>query len=91
MQCYVYKGVNNDDHFLFLNQEFDQDNLPDDFPEAILRLMGELNFVVEFELTSERKLAQADADHVLADMKAHGYYLQMPKKDMDALEDDYFN
>jgi uncharacterized protein YcgL (UPF0745 family) len=91
MQCYVYKGVNNDDHFLYLNKEFNKNNLPDDFPQAILKLMGELNFVVEFELTSDRKLAQADAVHVLADMQAHGYYLQMPKKDMDALEDDYFN
>jgi uncharacterized protein YcgL (UPF0745 family) len=91
MQCYVYKGENNNNHFLYLNQEFDKDNLPDDFPDAILRLMGELNLVVEFELTADRTLAQADAEHVLADIQTHGFYLQMPKKDMDALEDDYFN
>ncbi|MGK0375939.1 MAG: hypothetical protein ACJA2E_002425 [Arenicella sp.] len=91
MQCYVYKGENNDNHFLYLKQEFDKDNLPDQFPDAILRLMGELNLVVEFELTADRILAQADAERVLADIQAHGFYLQMPKKDMDALEDEYFN
>jgi uncharacterized protein YcgL (UPF0745 family) len=91
MQCYVYKGDKKDDHFLYLNQEFDQDALPDDFPGASLKLMGALNFVVLFELTADRILAQADAEHVLANMQAHGFYLQMPKKDMDALEDTYFN
>ena len=91
MQCYVYKGDKKDDHFLYLNQEFDQDTLPDGFPGAILKLMGELNFVVEFELTADRVLAQAEAEHVLANMQAHGFYLQMPKKDMDALEDTYFS
>ncbi len=91
MHCYVYKGEKKDDHYLYLGQQFDQDALPDNFPAAILGLMGELSFVVEFELDAKRKLPQADAEHVLADMKAHGYYLQMPKKDMDALEDAFFN
>lgn len=91
MQCYVYKGDNNDDHYLYLNQEFDTDNLPANFPSAILGLMGDLSFVVEFKLDANRKLPQADAAHVLADMEAYGFYLQMPKKDMAALEDDFFN
>ena len=91
MQCYVYKGDKKDDHYLFLNQEFDQNQLPDNFPSAILDLMGELSFVIDFELEADRNLPQADAKHVLADIKAHGYYLQMPKKDMDALEDAFFN
>jgi len=91
MQCYVYKGEKKEDYYLYLNQEFDHTNLPDNFPAAILELMGELSFVVDFELESDRKLAQADAKQVLADISAHGFYLQMPKKDMDALEDQYFN
>jgi len=91
MQCYVYKGDKKDDHYLYLNQEFDQDNLPENFPSAILGLMGTLSLVIEFDLDAERQLAQADAGQVLADIQAHGFYLQMPKKDMDALEDQYFN
>jgi uncharacterized protein YcgL (UPF0745 family) len=91
MQCYVYRGDKKEDHYLFLAQEFDQENLPSNFPVAILGLMGELSFVVEFDLDAERKLPQADARHVLADIEANGYYLQMPKKDMAALEDEFFN
>ena len=91
MQCYVYKGDKKDDHYLYLAQEFDQASLPPDFPKAILELMGELSFVVDFELHKSKKLAQADAEHVIESMQAHGFYLQMPKKDMDALEDAFFN
>ena len=91
MQCYVYKGDKKEDYYLFLAQKFDQEALPNNFPPAILTLMGELAFVVEFNLDAERTLPQADAKHVLADIESNGYYLQMPKKDMDALEDAFFN
>lgn len=91
MHCYVYKGDKKDDHYLYLSNEFDQGALPDDFPLAILSLMGELSLVIEFDLDAARKLPQADAEHVLADITSHGFYLQMPKKDMAALEDAYFN
>ena len=91
MQCYVYKGDKKQDTYLFLAQEFEKENLPINFPAAILGLMGELAFVVEFDLEPDRKLSQADAKHVLADIESNGYYLQMPKKDMDALEDAFFN
>ena len=57
MQCYVYRGDKKEDHYLFLAQEFDQENLPSNFPVAILGLMGELSFVVEFDLDAERKFS----------------------------------
>jgi len=91
MHCYVYKGDKKDDHYLYLNREFKADDLPDNFPKAILNLLGELTLVVDFELTPERKLPQAEAQHVLGDMQARGFYLQMPKKDMLAEEDQFFN
>lgn len=91
MQCYVYKGENKDDHYLYLENEFDIDRLPSNFPLAILDLMGSLSFVIEFQLDAERTLAQADAEQVMANIQTHGFYLQMPKKDMKALEDEYFN
>jgi len=91
MQCYVYKGDKKEDHYLYLNQDISDKPLPDDFPQAILDLMGDLSFVIDFELDASKKLAQADAEHVLENMQNHGFYLQMPKKDMDALEDAYFS
>jgi len=72
MQCYVYKGDRKDDYYLYLDHKFDLESPPEKVPSAILGLMGELRFVIEFELSDQKKLAQA-------------------KKDMDALEDAYFN
>lgn len=91
MQCYVYKGDKKDDHYLYLNQEFDSEQPPEGLPSAILNLMGDLCLVIDFELEPTRKLQQADAQQVIADINSQGFYLQMPKQDMDALEDQYFN
>ncbi len=91
MQCYVYKGDKKDDHYLYLAQEFDADQLPEGFPSAILKLMGELSLVIDFDLEPNRKLQQADTEQVISDINSQGFYLQMPKQDMAALEDQYFN
>jgi len=91
MHCYVYKGDRKQDHYLYLGQKFDADSLPKDFPSAILGLMGELSLVVEFELEASRKLPQAQAAQVISDINSQGFYLQLPKQDMDLLEDQYFN
>lgn len=90
MQCYVYKGDKKEDSYLFLSQEYDVDTIPSDFPAAILRMMGELSLVLEFDLKPDRSMPQADAKKVLADLETQGYYLQLPSKDMKALEDEMF-
>jgi len=91
MKCYVYKGNQKEDHYLYLPSEFNLDESGNDLPPQILSLMGELSIVVEFDLTPERVLPQADAQHVIDSLKESGFYLQMPKKDMKAAEDEYFN
>lgn len=91
MYCYVYKGDKKEDHFLYLSQDFDQEGLPDSFPTVILDLMGVLSLVVEFELSLDRELPQAEAAQVISDVESQGFYLQMPKKDMRALEDQLFS
>lgn len=90
MQCYVYKGDKKEDSYLYLNYEFDAQKMPSEFPAAILRMMGELSLVIEFDLQPERIMPQADAVKVLADLESQGYYLQIQKKDMKALEDEMF-
>jgi uncharacterized protein YcgL (UPF0745 family) len=87
MNCYVYKGDKKEDFYLYLNHEFDHEALPSSFPKAILVLMGELKLVLEFELDHKRKLQQAETEQVISDIEQQGFYLQMPKKDMRALED----
>lgn len=91
MQCYVYKGDRKEDHYLYLDDELDLSKPESNLPVAIVRLLGELSFVLDFELTPEKKLSQADAQQVIADIKSQGFYLQMPKKDMRAEEDRLFS
>lgn len=89
MHCYVYKGAFKPDHYLYLQEEIS--GAEASLPEALLAMLGELSLVVEFDLQADRELPQADAAQVLADIKAQGFYLQMPKKDMRAEEDQLFS
>ncbi len=91
MQCYVYKGDRKQDHFVYLSQRLDLEAPDTGLPAAVLTLLGELEFVLEFDLTPERSLPQAQASQVLADIQDQGFYLQMPKKDMRAEEDRMFS
>ena len=77
MKCYVYKSLRKEDTFLYLGEKDRFDLLP----EGLLLLFGKPGFVLEFELTKDRVLAQADAKKVLADLHEHGYYLQVPLQD----------
>ena len=90
MNCYVYKGEKKPDHYLYLVEELDASAPPAQLPEAILSRLGELELVIEFDLTPDRKMPQADAKHVLESLAEQGFYLQIPKKDMSAEEDAYF-
>jgi len=91
MQCFVYKGEKKSDHYVYLAKELDFDRPEESLPAAILGLLGNLEFVLDFELTEDRKLSQADAKQVISDMNEQGFYLQMPKKDLRAEEDRLFS
>lgn len=77
MKCYVYKSSKKEDTFLYLGEKGRFDLLP----EGLLILFGKPGFVLEFDLTKDRTLAQVDAKQVLADLHEHGYYLQIPRQD----------
>lgn len=74
MQCYVYKSLVKRDVYLYLDRRDDFSHLP----SGLLALLGELQFVVEFELTPQRRLAKESAASVLRNLNTQGYHLQMP-------------
>lgn len=74
MKCYVYKSSKKADTFLYLGEKDRFDILPD----RLLTVFGKPGFVLEFELTGDRTLAQADAEQVMVNLNEYGYYLQMP-------------
>ena len=74
MHAYVYKSPRKADTYVYLRER-------DGFatiPETLRGALGELSFVLEVALTPERKLAQADATVVRANLLAHGFHVQFP-------------
>ena len=83
MQTYVYKSLRKDNTYVYLAKR-------DDFavmPEAVRAPLGDLVFVLEFALTEQRKLAQADPAVVRANLAAHGFHLQFPPTLLDPMVD----
>lgn len=74
MQCHVYKSLAKADTYVYLPERDRFDALP----AALVQSLGRLVFVVEFELTPERKLAREDAATVIAHLADPGYHLQFP-------------
>lgn len=77
MKCFIYKSSKKDQLYLYLpkKDEFE------DVPPILMDTMGNPEFVMELELSPERKLARANAAEVLAGLEEKGFYLQMPPKD----------
>ncbi|NNG13813.1 MAG: hypothetical protein HKM22_01485 [Gammaproteobacteria bacterium] len=74
MHCAIYRGSLKPESFLYI--EF-----LDDFtrvPEALIKMFGELELLMELDLGSRSKLANADIDEVKRLLVEQGYYLQMP-------------
>jgi uncharacterized protein YcgL (UPF0745 family) len=74
MHCAIYKGSRKPESFLYVEHA-------DDFtrvPEALLRMFGELELVMELDLGSRTKLANADLEEVKRLLAEQGFYLQMP-------------
>lgn len=81
--CSVFKSNKKQEMYVYV----DRAKGIEDLPEALLSAFGEPEHVMDMVLTSDKKLARADAGKVLADIEEKGFYLQMPPaKDPDMLD-----
>jgi len=82
MQCFIYKSLKTEYLYLYLDKK-------DDFaavPEILLQSMGRLEYVMELQLSANRKLAQDNAEKVMACLQEKGFFVQLPpKRDMAAV------
>ena len=78
----IYKTARKEGLYLYVNKQKGLDCIPD----ALRELMGNPELVMNFLLTEERPLANADTADVLQKLQDQGYYLQMPPADQ---KDDY--
>lgn len=75
MKAFVYASQKKPDTYVWLHTQDQHETL---LPESLQQQLGHLRFVLEVDLHPDRHLPRADAAQVLAALKAHGWYLQLP-------------
>lgn len=75
MICSVYKSNKKVDYYLFVQKEEKFGRVP----EALLNMLGNLEFVMDVNLNEREKLSQADPKEVKELISDQGYFLQMPE------------
>ena len=77
MICTVFRSSLKDFTYIYLNAGHDFDDLPDTLREVF----GQPEFVMNLELTPERKLAYSDINQVMKNLAEQGYHLQLPPRE----------
>ena len=75
MQSLVYRSTRKLDTYLYIASE----EILDALPEGLDRLLGKLEFVMNVDLASREKLANADIIEVKKCIADKGYYIQLPR------------
>ena len=74
MNCFIYKSLKKEGLYLYLSRKDDLSVMSSE----LFNSFGRLVFVMELELTAERKLAKEDASKVIASLESQGFFIQMP-------------
>ena len=77
IDCDVYKGLEKEDYYLYVNSEDGLSRVP----QALQDRFGGLEKTLSFELTRDRRLAREDAAVVYENLIEQGYHLQLPPAD----------
>jgi uncharacterized protein len=81
MHAYVYKSQRKDETYVYLREKDAFGLLPD----AVLKPLGTLQFVLSVELTEGRTLARENIDVVRSNLRERGFHLQLPPTIIDPL------
>jgi len=77
MKCSVVRSSLKDYTYIYLREGF----VFDDLPDALQQVFGAPVFVMNLQLSPERKLAYEDVGQVMHNLAEQGYHLQMPPKE----------
>jgi uncharacterized protein YcgL (UPF0745 family) len=72
--CWIYKSPKKEEMYLYVRRHDDFTEVPD----ILLEKFGKPLFVMQIELTPNRKLARENAETVLSNLAENGFHLQMP-------------
>ena len=86
MHAFVYKSLKKADTYVYLAARDGFARLP----EPLRAQLGNLQFVLDVELTPQRKLAREDVAVVREHLAARGFHLQFPPAiDVDPMTEDW--
>lgn len=74
MNCVVYRSSLKDFTYIYLLDG----HAYEDLPAALRKVFGEPRFVMQLDLTPERKLANENVGQVMQNLSECGYHLQLP-------------
>lgn len=74
MDCYIYRCSRKPDMYIYLAEEDDFSTVP----KEIFNSLGIVSFAMKLEINSKIKLAKEDSAVVIANLKEHGFHLQLP-------------
>lgn len=74
MLCFIYKSLKKEYLYLYIAKKDDFSQVP----ETLFNSMGGIEFVMELELSAERRLAGEDAVKVINSLKEKGFFVQLP-------------
>ena len=72
--CWVYRSSRKQELYLYLAEK----DAFDELPGALMKQLGEPTLVMELELHQGRRLARANTQQVITDLRSRGFYLQLP-------------
>jgi uncharacterized protein YcgL (UPF0745 family) len=72
--CNVYRSDRKAETYLYLAH----DRAFDDLPSGLRQAFGEPAFVMQLQLSDERRLARVEVGRVLEQVAKQGFYLQLP-------------
>lgn len=75
MICNIYRSETKVGMYLYLANDKDMDDLP----EELLKLIGKYTHAMELDLSHREKLANENIEKVKANLAEQGYHVQLPK------------
>ena len=75
MICQVYRSDTKVGMYLYLANDKEMDDLP----QELLKLIGKYTHAMELDLSQKTKLANEDIDKVKSNLNEQGYHVQLPR------------
>lgn len=74
MHCFIYKSLKKAELYLYICKQDDFSKIPD----PLYKSLSPMQFVMELDLSPERRLAREDVGKVIENLKTKGFFVQMP-------------